>query len=285
MKKMFILAVGIAALAVTNAFGMDIKAMMTALEKTRQGIAETFTSIDSEISAAAQKLSAVDLKGDEARKILTELCKDKPYLIDCAIVDALGKMIMVEPEEYRGHEGSDISKQAHIVTILKDKKPIFSDVFHSVEGIEAIDFEYPIFSGKNEYLGSVSMLVRQEALTASIVMPLVEGKPCKIWIMQKDGLIIYDPDPDQVGRNIFSDELFRPFQELISFSRTVSMEKEGTGSYDFYTKGLRDQTVVKKYAAWNTVSLYGTEWRIIVMEIEKSEPIIIEGGAASPKAN
>jgi len=103
--------------------------------------------------------------------------------------------------------------------------------------------------------------------------------------MQKDGLIIYDPDPDQVGRNIFSDELFRPFQELISFSRTVSMEKEGTGSYDFYTKGLRDQTVVKKYAAWNTVSLYGTEWRIIVMEIEKPEPIIIEGGAASPKAN
>lgn len=269
MKRMFVLAVGIAALAVTNAFGMDIKAMMTALEKTKQGITETFTSIDKDLSAAAKELSAVDLKAEEARKILDGLCSNKPYVIDCSIIDTAGRMSIVEPKEYRKYEGSDISKQAHIAALLKDKKPVFSDVFRSVEGIETIDFQYPIFSDKNEFLGSVSMLVKQDALSDDIIMPLVRDVPCKIWIMQKDGIVIYDPDPNQIGKNVFTDELFKPFQDLVSFCGTVAMARDGAGSYDFYAKGLEDKTVVKKYAVWDTASLYGTEWRIIVMEADR----------------
>jgi hypothetical protein len=182
-------------------------------------------------------------------------------------------MSVVEPESYRKYEGSDVSNQAQVIALLKNKKPIFSDVFRSVEGIQAIDFEYPILSDKNDFLGSVSILVRQEALSADIVMPLVADKPCKIWIMQKNGLVIYDQDPNQIGRNIFSDALFKPFQDLIAFSRTVSMEKDGAGSYDFYVKGLEDKTIVKKYVVWDTVSLYGTEWRVVVMEADKPVPI------------
>jgi len=276
MKKTFILAIGIAALIVSDAFCMNIDVMMPVLKEAKQGINETFNSIDVGLSTAAKDLSTVDLKSDKARQILKALCKDRDYLIDCAIVDTTGKMIVVEPSEYSKYEGSDISKQAQVIQMKISQKPVLSDVFRSVEGIEAIDFEYPIFSDKNVFLGSVSMLVKQEALSADIVMPLVKDKPCKIWIMQKDGLVVYDPDPNQIGRNIFSDQLFKPFQDLIAFSRTVSMVKDGAGSYDFYVKGLEDKRIVKKYVVWDTVSLFGTDWRIVVMEADKPAPVAEE---------
>lgn len=272
MKRMFIQVIGISALIAGNAFCMNINLMMPVLEKAKKGITENLSSIDKELSATAGELSAVDLKGEKARQILSQLCENKPYLIDCAIIDPAGKMIMVEPQEYKQYAGSDISGQAHIIALQRDKKPVLSDVFRSVEGIDAIDFEYPILSDKNELLGSVSMLVKQKALSEDIIMPLVLDIPCKAWIMQKNGLVIYDPDPGQIGKNIFSDELFKPFPDLISFSRTVAMENAGAGSYDFYSLGLENKTIVKKYVVWDTVSLYGTPWRIIVMEAEKPAP-------------
>jgi len=269
MKKIFILIIGIIALISADVYCMNIDTMMSVLEKSKDGIASVFASIDKELSIAAKKLSGVDLKGEEARAIVGKLCKGRPYVIDCAIVDAAGKMLVVEPEEYRRYEGADIGKQTHIVALHQNKKPVLSDVFHSVEGVAIIDFGYPIFSDNGTFLGSVNMLVRQEALSRDIIMPFTEDMPCKAWIMQKDGLIIFDPDPNQIGRNIFTDELFRSFGVLVSFSKTVTLAEDGAGSYDFYARGLEDKTVVKKYAVWDTVSFYGTQWRIIVMETDK----------------
>lgn len=269
MRKAFVLAIGIFALIVSDAFCMDIEVMMPVLEKAKEGISVTLNSIDAGLSTVTKDLSGVDFNSDKARQILKGLCKDRDYLIDCSIIDKSGKMIVVEPQEYKRYEGSDLSRQDQVIAVRQSKKPVFSDVFRSVEGIESVVFEYPIFSNKNDFLGSVSMLVRQEALAADVVMSLVADKQCKIWIMQKNGLIVYDPDPDQIGRNIFSNEMFKPFKDLVDFSRTVAMEKEGAGSYDFYAKGLEDKTVVKKYVAWDTVSLYGTDWRIVVMEADK----------------
>lgn len=281
MRKVFILAVSAVALIMTTAFCMDLDVMMPMLAKSKQGINGIFSSIDKDLSKAAKDLSSLDLKGEAARKILNGLCKGKSYVVDSVIVDTNGKMIVVEPPEYSKYENSDISRQSHVISLLKNKKPCFTDVFFAVEGIEVIVFVYPVFSEKNELRGSVNMVVKQDALADDIVMPLVKDKPCKIWIMQKDGAIIYDLDPAQIGRNIFKDELYALFQDLVSFSRTVAMTKEGAGSYGFYAKGLEDKTVVKKYAVWDTVSLYGTEWRIIAMEADK--PVPVEKDAATPQ--
>ncbi len=280
MRHRIILAVGMVMVMAAYAFCMDIDVMMPVLEKAKGGITAIFSTINTDLSVAAKKLSGTDFKGEEARRILDDLCRGRDYVVDCALIDAAGMMTVVEPQEYRKYEGTDVGRQAHIVKFLKDKKPVLSGVFASVEGIEVIDFIYPVFSVRGDFLGGVSMLVRQQALTGDIIAPLVRGVPCKVWVMQKDGLIIYDPDPDQIGRNIFTDELFRPFEDLISFSETVSKANDGAGSYDFYAKGLEDRTIVKKYAAWDTASLYGTQWRIVVMEVDRPAIIVKNPGSS-----
>lgn len=266
MKKLVVLFTGIAVFITAHAFAVDIGDIMPSLKAAKQAIDSTLAEIDTDIKAAAKALSATDLKGDAARKILNDLRKYRPYVIDCSIIDANGVKITVEPAEYKQYEGANRSDLQHVISLLKNKKPIMSNVYHSAEDIHAVTIGYPIFSDKGEFLGAVRMLIRHE----DFLMPLVEDKPCKIWVMQKNGLIVYDADPEEIGKNMFSDPMFSPFEDLISFSKTVVSSKSGAGSYSFYADVLKDKKLAEKIAAWDTAGLYGTEWRVIAMEISKS---------------
>jgi hypothetical protein len=266
MKKLVVLLAGVAVFVTAYTFAADIGDIMPSLKAAKQAIDSTLAEIDTDLKAAAQVLSAVDLKSDAAREILNDLRKYRPYVIDCSIIDAGGIKITVEPAEYKEYEGANRSDLPHVAALLKNKKPVMSDVYHSAEGIHAVTVGYPIFSDKGEFLGAVRMLIRHE----DFLKPLVENKPCKIWVMQTNGLIVYDADPEEIGKNIFSDPMFSSFKDLISFSKTVASSNNGAGSYSFYANGIKDKDLVEKIAAWDTAGLYGTQWRIVAMEIDRS---------------
>jgi len=265
MKKLISLVVGVVVLVAVVVFAADLSVMMPVLRDAKQSIDSTLAEIDKDLAAAAKDLAATDLKGDDARKILNDLRKFRPYVIDCSIIDENGVKITVEPEEYKQYEGADRTSLPSVIQLLKTKKPAMSDVYSSAEGISAISIGYPIFSDKGELLGAVRMLIRH----GDFLKPLAENKPCKMWIMQTNGLIVYDEDPEQMGKNIFSDSMFKPFWDLVSFAKTVALSDSGAGSYSFYADAPTDKTLVEKIAAWDTAGLYGTEWRVIVMEVER----------------
>ena len=265
MNRLVVLIVGIAVFVTAHAFATDIGDIMPSLKAAKQAIDSTLAEIDIDLKAAAQTLSNTDLKADAARKILNGLRKYRPYVIDCSISDADGVKITVEPAEYKQYEGANRSDLPHVISLLKNKKPVMSNVYHSAEDIHAVSIGYPIFSDKSEFLGAVRMLIKPE----DFLKPLVKDEPCKIWVMQKNGLIVYDADPEEIGKNMFSDPMFSPFEDLISFSKTVVSSKSGAGSYSFYIDGLKDKRLAEKIAAWDTAGLYGTEWRVVAMEISK----------------
>jgi hypothetical protein len=266
MKKLVMLIVGIAVFVTANAFAAEMSDIMPVLKNAKQSIDSTLMEIDTDLRAAAKALSATDLKGDAAQKILKDLRKFRPYAVACSIVDANGIKIAVEPAEYEQTLGGDRSGEPYIIQLLKWKKPAMSDVYHTSEGVPAVGIGYPIFSDKGELKGAVRMLIRQEVF----LKPLVADKPCKVWVMQKNGLIVYDADPEEIGKNIFSDKMFAPFNDLVSFAKTVALTKNGAGSYSFYADAPDDKTPVQKIAAWDTAGLYGTEWRVVAMEIVKT---------------
>jgi len=245
--------------------------MAPALDKVIKGVNNVFADINKDLSDAAKKLSSVgDLRGPQALGILGRLCEGRSYLIDCAIIDTAGKIMSVEPKAYKKYEGSDISAQVHVDSLRKTKKPVMSGIFKSAEGVNAVAIAYPILSGNGDFIGSVSMLVRPDALLGGIAVPLVKDVPWKVWVMQTDGLVLYDQDPNQINRNVFTDDMFEPFRSLIQFAETAARQEEGIGCYEFYTKGYDNKAIVKKNAIWDTVALFETEWRVIVMEIEKA---------------
>lgn len=171
-------------------------------------------------------------------------------------------MLAVEPYEHRSSEGSDISAQEHMVKLFKTKEPVLSGSFRSVEGPDAVVIHHPVFSPNHQFAGSVSALFATEYFLAGIIGPVASTLPVDIFLMQTDGLMIYDVDPKQIGLNVFRDPLYQPFPDLIALARKVVAADEGSGVYRFYRKGV--EAPVMKEAYWRTVALHGSMWRLVI---------------------
>ena len=225
-------------------------------------------TLDGDLKRSALALSGKDLKGDYARDVLKRLYGANPYIIDCETVSNKGIMAVVEPPEHSSSEGADISTQAHMVKMFKTQKPVMSGSFRSVEGPDAVVIHHPVFSPDRRFKGSVSALFAPEYLLGSIIGPVASNLPVDIFLMQTDGLMIYDVDPKQIGLNVFQDPLYRPFPELLALARKVASANEGTGVYRFYRKD--SETPVTKVAYWRTAGLHGVMWRLVITCAEDS---------------
>jgi hypothetical protein len=241
------------------------------LQKVQQEVENVLEEIDHNLGASAKELARTGLDSPEARSILAGMCPSAsyPFLVDCCTVDSKGRMLLVEPARYRSSEGADISGQEQIIRLHATKRPVMSRTIAMVEGFDAIDLEQPILSRSGEFMGSVSMLIRPEALLASVIQPAIKGYPVNIWVVETNGRILYDGHEREIGRNLFHDPSYKPFKDLQSLGARIAAEPAGQGNYEYYEKGP-DSPVVTKRAAWTTVGLHGTEWRLVLAHVADS---------------
>lgn len=237
--------------------------------EVRQKVAEEFARLDAALKDAARKLRLAGLTGEGARSALAELCGGFAYAVDCAAVDAAGRMVTVEPPPFRHVEGTDISDQPQVKQVIRTRRPVMSPVFRAVEGFDAVDLEYPVVARKGRYLGSVSLLFKPERLFAQLLPPLLKGIPVDIWGMDETGRILYDADAPQIGQNLFTSPLYRAYPQLLKLGHRIASAPEGRGSYRYRVRN--ENRVATKRAYWKTVSLYGTEWRIVGVHVEQGE--------------
>jgi hypothetical protein len=247
----------------------ELPPILSDLEKE---ITAQIDKMDKDVAQVAKSLSGVGLKTAWTRQMLGDLCRTYPYTVDCSFVDRSGRMVLVEPGEYGKFEGSDISAQEQVIRLHKTKKPVMSNAFGAVEGFDAVDLEYPVFSPAGEFEGSVSLLFRPESLLSHILTPVLQGMPVEAFVMQTDGRILYDEDKEEVGRMLFNDPLYKPFPQLLALGTLVCREENGAGTYDFKQKG--SEKLVKKDAHWTTVGLHGTEWRLVVMHVRSGHAVV-----------
>ena len=231
--------------------------------KIETGILNILNGLGNTLSLVAKEIGRTGPdKETEIRKLLQKNCNaGRPYVIDSTFIDSKGIMKIIEPAKYRRYEGSDISKQEAVMKMLKTKKPRMGNVFLSVEGIKSIDIEYPVFSKENHFLGSVSMLVMPDGLIRSVAAPIEKDMGVKCMVMQKDGLILYDTDTEQIGLNTFQDPLFKDHPALIALAKRMVKEKKGTGFYNFQVRGT--EKVVRNRAVWKTAHFFQNDWIVV----------------------
>jgi len=220
--------------------------------------------MDTELKGAARALGTTGLTGEAARSVLSGLCAIFRHAVDCAAVDLSGTMVTIEPAAYRSFEGKRIGDQEQVQRALQGQ-PALSHVFRAVEGFPAADAEYPVTTPDGRVLGTVSLLFKPEVLLGEIIAPLVRGTPVAIWAMEKGGLILYDADTPQVGLNLFTAPLYRPYPALRNLGRRIAATPEGKGAYRFLNGPSKE--IVRKSASWRSTSLYGTEWRLVAIQV------------------
>jgi branched-chain amino acid transport system substrate-binding protein len=271
MKKLFLMAV-LALIATTAVLpgcsqqtSENIRLQDSAV-KIQKILQAELDSLDSDLAGAAKKLSTTGLTGPEARKILLDLCNNRPYVVDCSTIDSTGKLVAIMPEEFKSFEGADISTQEQIIKVVQTRQPVFSHIFKAVEGFIAVDLECPVISEKGELMGSVSALIKTEVLFDKLARPALNGTGFeKVWAMQKDGWIIFDYDAAEINTNLFTDPLYQPYAELLTLGKQISEKESGCGGYQFLNLGMKEP--VKKQVCWSSLSLHGTAWRIIVVQV------------------
>jgi hypothetical protein len=169
-------------------------------------------------------------------------------------------MVTVAPDAYSSYEGSDISTQDVTVKFNETKKPLLSQMFPAVEGMDAVVLMWPILSDKGDFIGSVSALFKPETLFATTVEPTLKGTGIALNVIQLDGLSIYDSEYADTGKNVLTDPSLQPYKDLLELGAKMVAQESGSGSYTFINHATGKP--VKKRAFWSSVKLHDAAWRL-----------------------
>ena len=232
--------------------------------------------LDLDVANASQNLSITGLDGASAREVLNKLLETNSNLVEASTFSKDGKIIVTECKGCERNEGADISGQEHVALILKTKNPTFSKQFLLVEGFNGTVLEYPVFSPQGEFLGGISAVIEPYKLLNALVTPLLQYDMYNrsdianytFWVMDLDGLLLYDEDASQIGKSLFEDTLYKPFpdlQELVE--HRIVAERSGHGNYSYFEVIGGNKTVVTKECYWTTTGLHGREWRLVITKV------------------
>lgn len=218
--------------------------------------------IDESLAALIEK-SRVDVnKESEIRRLLNALLDENSDIIEASFVDTKGVMRQIEPSEYKNFENTDISSQEHVMAMLKKPAPLLSSGFSAVEHFTAVVISHPLYDSKKVFLGSINLLIRPELLVESLLKKTAIPDDYELWVMQTDGMIIYDEDSNEIGKMLFSDPIYADYGNLLKLSKKIVASPAGEGSYIYLAPESNEKAI--KNAIWQTVRIHDREWRVIL---------------------
>lgn len=233
------------------------------LVKITSNIETVLTTIGESTADAAEALSTEgEITSAAAQPILDELYSATPYALSFAVVDPKGTIIAVAPETYADSIGVNISSSEPGNTIVSSDMPYFSEAFVAVEGFTGIEISSPITG--EERTGTVLAMADPSVFVGDIVQPVEEAENVTVTVMQPDGFILYDQDPAQVGKNLFTDQPFTGSLSLLALGHDIAASPMGNGEYIFYRSADDTNTQVQKNTRWDSCSYLGREWRVIL---------------------
>lgn len=250
----------------------DMPFMLLQVQADLQG---SLNDLDLDMENASQALSITGLEGPAARGVLRKLLESDSNLAQAATFSNEGKILIAEGERSEGAEGADISNQEHIAHVLMTKTPTLSKQFLLVEGYNATSLVFPVFSSQGEFFGGISAIIEPDKLMNTLVVEQLQSDiynrssitNTSFWLMDLDGLLLYDEDPSQIGRNLFEDPLYKPYPNLLELVYKIVAERSGHGYYNFFEPTRGDETTVYKECYWTTAGFHGREWRLVITRV------------------
>lgn len=210
-------------------------------------------------AAAQAPTRSRDPKAMEA--FLADRARNVPHVLYCAFLTPQGVVAAVAPG-YAFLEGADLAGQPWVRTVLRSRKPALGQAFLSLEGIYAVPFVAPAIRD-GRLAGLVSVVIDATALLGEQVEAVAQtGVPIDIWVMEPSGRLLFDPDPEEVGKNLLDDPMYAPFPVIGEAVRRIAATGQGTTGLTWTPAdtGSPEEVTV----AWRSVNALGTSWRVVV---------------------
>jgi branched-chain amino acid transport system substrate-binding protein len=219
-------------------------------------------SINTALESAAVSLAAVSADTGAVRTKLQQLYSNSAYAKEVAFINSGGILLQIEPPAYYPFQGSDFSNDSDMMGVIQNHQSVFTAHFDAIEGFGAVADIHSIYSGTNSY-GAIEVLIAPWGFLNSIIKPLVSA-PKEIFVMEKNGNVIYDVDLQDSAKNVFTDPYYATFTEFKEACQTIIAEDSGEITYTFYLVGTT--TPVSKRAWWKTIKLHDNSWKVVWTE-------------------
>jgi hypothetical protein len=235
--------------------------MIATLTKAQVNIKAEIERIGESLVYASEQLSATGISGDQANTILKALAANSSFIINAATQNLDNIIVAVEPENWSYIKGRNVGEQTYLnPNPYADITPVMTPVIALQSDIMGIALAAPIFNADKELIGVVSVIFDPPTLINASASAAIADKPYELIAMQLDGLMIYDSDPAQQWRNLFTDPAYANFTSLLALGYKIVDAPSGYGNYSFNLIGTSQ--VAQKECYWTTVNAYGEDWRI-----------------------
>ncbi len=216
----------------------------------------TWTSILAAFSGMSE-IADVDANGRRYMRLFFEAHREQIRSI--TRMDERGVILASLP--FGDSEGSDISGQRHVREILRDRRPVVSDVFRAVQGFDAIALHVPVFKG-TAFKGSIAVGFNFESLAKRYIDAISIGATGYAWVVSRDATLLYTPVPGFTGSSAL--EKFKSSPSVIAMLTDMLQGREGVATYT--SDWIRERTAapVRKYAVYMPIRLGSTYWSIVV---------------------
>ncbi|HII76643.1 MAG TPA: hypothetical protein HA264_06355 [Methanolinea sp.] len=241
----------------------DHNSMLVILGDATGAIQGALDELERVASMTAASLEKTGIAGPDAEAVLKGRISSYPPVLTMITCNANGTVVAAEPESVKVLVGQDLSGQEVVQRTLAEKVPVMSGMFPLAEGGNGVAVAHPVRSADGKFLGVISTMFVPYDLIRPIAEDAANGTPYTFMVIETGGHILYDPDPGEVGKETFGDALYAQFPEIDRVARHAAANRSGYDTYSFY--GTGSDAVVRKETFWSTVSLHGTEWRVMVI--------------------
>lgn len=233
-------------------------------KQAAHALEEFFTTWTSILSSFARMEEIIDTDATGKRNMDFFLEAHKEQIRSITRVDENGVILYTVP--FKQSIGSNISSQPHMQKILKDHKPVLSDVFKAVQGFDAVALHVPVSKG-DTFKGTIAIVINFESLATRYLEVIKLGKTGNVWMINQNGTILYHHFSGFIGKNIF--EAGKDFQSILDMANKMIRGEHGQTTY--ISDKLGEQTVasLKKHAVYMPILIADTFWSIVVSSTEE----------------
>jgi len=220
--------------------------------------------LDKLLSNACQQLSTTGLTGSEAEQILNSLyTENSDIIISSATADKNDIILAIQPVQYSNIAGQDLKSQEQNIEMHKTMRTALSKLTSLMEGPIGVAMVSPVFDTNKQLIGSLRITFQPYQLIHPIVKDSAKGI-YTIYALQKNSTLIYDANNEEQGKNIFTDQAYEGYTELLTFIHKVVDTKSGYGTYSYFDDLVASRPLVSKEAYWTTIGIHNADWRLVI---------------------
>lgn len=262
LPVMMTIAVLIAGLAIIGASGEPvIQTGEERLSAVSTALSDALDEVDANLTLTAGAFSATKENNIDQNVIIDPYRVINPgwagvvLLIEDIIVPELNQSVM------HGPFNPTILKDPAVVNAVTYIKPTMSSGMVVGDATQGVLISRPAVV--DDTIGAAVAIIIPDQFCKEIISPILAEADTMCLVMQADGTILYATHPSEL-EHIPPEHILTEFPTFRDVKTEMQTQKSGHTIYEFWHSSPDEPRA--REAFWETISLHGTEWRVLIAD-------------------